>query len=259
MSLVDSHAHLDAECFEEDFGLVLQRAAEEGVSQILTVGCLNAESGETRAIEIVESGDNLFAAFGVHPHDASCYDDAVEDRLLAALGHQQAIALGEIGLDFYYDNSPRDQQISVFRRQVELARDRGLPIIVHSRDAEAETLEVLREGFGDATDRPGVIHCFTGSAGMANACIEMGFFIGFGGILTFKRADELRSIAAEVPVDRLLIETDCPYLAPVPMRGKRNEPAFVKRVAEQLAELRGVSLEKIAEITSRNFSLLFRL
>ena len=140
-----------------------------------------------------------------------------------------------------------------------LARDRGLPIIVHSRDAEAETLEVLREGFGDATDRPGVIHCFTGSAGMANACIEMGFFIGFGGILTFKRADELRSIAAEVPVDRLLIETDCPYLAPVPMRGKRNEPAFVKRVAEQLAELRGVSLEKIAEITSRNFSLLFRL
>jgi TatD DNase family protein len=168
------------------------------------------------------------------------------------------IAWGEIGLDFHYDNSPREVQVSVFRKQLRSARELGLPAIIHTRDAEKETVEILRDEWHDSK-LPGIMHCFSGSASFANQCVELGFSISFSGIVTFKKADDLRAIALEVPLDRLLIETDCPYLTPVPHRGKRNEPAYVVEVAACLAGLRGTTVDAIGRLTTDNFSRIFQL
>jgi TatD DNase family protein len=257
---VDSHAHLDGPEFDADREAVVQRARDAGVATILNVGTGDPHSGALeRAIDLAEKHTDIYASVGVHPHDARLFDAAAEERL-ASLARQsgRVIAWGEIGLDFHYDNSPREVQMSAFRRQLRLARDARLPVIIHTREAEAETIEILSSEWSGA-GIPGIMHCFSGSLGLAQQAIELGFLISFSGIVTFKKANDLRTIAAQVPLEQLLIETDCPFLAPVPFRGKRNEPAFVVEVARCLAELRGLRVDEIARLTAGNFARVFNL
>ena len=257
---VDSHAHIDGTEFDADRQHVIQRARDAGVSAILNIGTGDPDSGALeRAVELAEKYPDIYTTIGTHPHDARLFDDKAE-RLITNLISQSSrvVAWGEIGLDFHYDNSPRDVQMKVFRRQLQLAREAKLPVIIHTREAEAETIEILKsESAGEGF--PGVMHCFSGSNWLAQQAVDLGFSISFSGIVTFKKADELRTIAKQVPPDRLLIETDCPFLAPVPFRGKRNEPAYVVEVARCLAGLHDMSLEEMGQITTTNFTKLFSL
>src|ERR1051325_66436 len=222
---VDSHAHIDGEEFDADRAEVLARAREAGVRAILNVGTGDRHSGALeRAVAVAEEFEGVYAAAGVHPHDARLYDDEAERRLLEVLGSsKRVVALGEIGLDFHYDNSPREVQREVFARQLRLAREVGLPVVIHSREADEETVEILRDVYAGAA-RGGVMHCFGGGMRMAEAVLELGFYISFAGNVTFKKAENLREVALIVPAERLLVETDCPFMAPVPLRGRRNEP-----------------------------------
>src|SRR5215813_2935321 len=252
---VDSHAHIDGSEFDNDRELVIQRAKDAGVEAILNVGTGDPHSGALeRAVKVAESYPDVFIALGTHPHDARLFDEKAETRLAELVKKSsRVIAWGEIGLDFHYDHSPREDQRNAFRRQLQLARSARLPVIIHTREAEDETIEILRTEWASAR-LPGVMHCFSGSARLAEQALELGLSISFSGIVTFKKAEELRDIAKAVPLERLLIETDCPYLAPVPFRGKRNEPAFVVEVARCIAEIRGMALEEVARITTSNFS-----
>ena len=257
---VDSHTHIDGPEFDRDRDEVIQRARDAGVSAILNIGTGDPHSGALeRAVELAEKHEDIYASVGTHPHDARLFDDKAEQRIARLIKQStRVIAWGEIGLDFHYDNSPRDAQKSVFRRQLDLARDARLPVIIHTREAEDETIEILKS-HPPGINAPGVMHCFSGSLRLAQEAIELGFVISFSGIVTFNKAEGLRAIVLQVPLDRLLIETDCPFLAPVPFRGKRNEPAYVVEVARCLADLRGLSLEEVARMTSTNFARLFRL
>lgn len=257
---VDSHAHIDGPEFDADRYEVIQRARAASVSTILNIGTGDPHSGALeRAVELAEKHKDIYTAIGTHPHDARLFDNKAAERIQKlATESSRVIAWGEIGLDFHYDNSPRDVQMQVFRRQLQLARATSLPVIIHTREAEDETIDILKSESGDS-NRPGIMHCFSGSLALAQRALEVGFLISFSGIVTFKKAEDLRAIARQVPLDRLLIETDCPFLAPVPFRGKRNEPAYVVEVARCLAELRGLSLEEIAQITTANFAGLFKL
>jgi TatD DNase family protein len=254
---VDSHAHIDGEEFDADRDEVLARARAAGVRAILNVGTGDPHGGHfERAVAVAEKYEGVSAAVGVHPHDAKLFDEAAERLILEYVGGGRVVAVGEIGLDYHYDNSPREVQREVFRRQLHLARAEGLPVIIHSRDADEETLEILRAEYG-ATERGGVLHCFGGGPALAEGALALGFYISFAGNVTFKKADALREVARTIPPARLLVETDCPYLAPVPHRGRRNEPAHVVETARFLAELRGVSHEELGRTTSENFSRLF--
>jgi TatD DNase family protein len=257
---IDSHAHIDGPEFDVDRQEVIQRARDAGVLAILNVGTGDPHSGVLeRAVELAEKHDGLYTALGTHPHDASLFNEQAEQRITDLIAQTtRVIAWGEIGLDFHYDNSPRDVQMNVFRRQLQLAREVQLPVIIHTREAEAETIEILKSEWPDSA-QPGIMHCFSGTRELARKAVDLGMFISFSGIVTFKKADDLRSIAAEVPLDRLLIETDCPFLSPVPYRGKRNEPAYVLEVARCLADLRGVSVDEMGRLTSENFCRLFKL
>ena len=255
---VDSHAHIDGPEFDADRDEMLERARAAGVTAILNVGTGVPHSGVfERAIETSRNHDRIYTAIGVHPHDARFYDDKAESLIKRLLETgERVIAWGEIGLDFHYDNSPRDVQLEVFRRQLRAARDSDVPVIIHTREAESETIDILQSEYAGA-ERRGVFHCFSGSRDLALRALDLGFMISFSGIVTFRKAGDLRAIAKEVPLDRLLIETDCPFLAPVPHRGKRNEPAYVVDVARCLAELRELEIEKLAELTRANFESLF--
>jgi len=257
---VDSHAHIDGEEFAEDRDEVVARAREAGVCAILNVGTGDPHAGSLeRAVETAERYEGVYAAVGVHPHDARLFDAAAEELLLRLVGgSEKVVAWGEIGLDFHYDHSPRATQREVFARQLRLARACGLPIVIHSREADEETVGVLQEEWAGA-GLAGVLHCFGGGWPMAERALELGLLISFAGNVTFKKADALREVARQVPLDRLLVETDCPFLTPVPHRGKRNEPARVVDTARFLAELRGVSLEELGRATSANFARLFGL
>lgn len=257
---VDSHAHVDGPEFEADRDEVIQRARDAGVSTILNVGTGDPHSGALeRAVELAEKYEDIYTSVGTHPHDARLFDDRAAQRI-TSLTRQSSriIAWGEIGLDFHYDNSPRDVQMKVFRRQLKLARQASLPVIIHTREAEDETLEILKSEWS-GSNLPGIMHCFSGSLGLAQETMALGFLISFSGIVTFKKAEELRAIARQVPLDRLLIETDCPFLAPVPFRGKRNEPAFVVAVARCLADILGLSVLEIGATTTENFARIFKL
>ena len=258
--LVDSHAHIDGPEFDSDRENVIQRARDAGVSTILNVGTGDPHSDAfERAIKLAEKHEVLYTAIGTHPHDARLYDDVAEQKIKNLIEQSsRVIAWGEIGLDFHYDNSPRDMQREAFRRQLKAARKLSLPVIVHTREAEDDTIEILRSEWS-GSGLSGIMHCFSGSLRLAEQCIELGFLISFSGIVTFKKADALRTVAKEIPPERLLIETDCPFLAPMPYRGKRNEPAYVVEVARCLADLRGMSLDEMAYITSENFASLFAL
>lgn len=260
MKFIDSHCHIDGEAFDADRDEIVERAKAAGVAAMLVVGTGDPHRGEVaKAVETAERYANVFASVGVHPHDARLYDDAAEQTLISLVkSSEKVIAWGEIGLDFYYDHSPRDVQREIFRRQIGIAGELNLPIIVHSRDADDETVEILTQ----ECSRPGfkgIMHCFGGTARMALELMEIGFLISFAGNVTFKKADNLRAAARVVPLEKLLIETDCPFLTPVPYRGKRNEPAYVVETAKFLAEFYGIALEKLADRTTRNFLDFFGL
>ena len=256
---IDSHAHIDGREFDDDREEVIARAHAAGVSLILNVGTGDPHSGAfERAVELGKTHESVSTAIGTHPHDARLYDDAAEEKIKNLINNEHVIAWGEIGLDFHYDNSPRDVQIEVFKRQLRAARECNLPVVIHTREAEAETIDILKSEY-EGAERRGVFHCFSGSPELAQRAIEIGFMISFSGIVTFKKAEELREVAKQVPLDRLLIETDCPYLTPIPYRGKRNEPAYVVEVARCLAGLHGVELEEMGRITSENFNRFFGL
>jgi len=259
---VDSHAHVDGEEFDADREGVLERARAAGVRAILNIGTGDPRGGNfERAIALAEKHEDVYAAVGVHPHDAKLFDDDAAAHLMKLLTSSgRVIALGEIGLDYHYDHSPRDTQREVFALQLRMAREVNLPVIIHSREADEETVEVIRaEVSASGGGRAGVMHCFSGSLAMAEQVLELGFMISFAGNVTFKKAEPLREVARRVPSDKLLIETDCPYMSPVPLRGRRNEPAHVVETARCLAALRGVEVEEIGRLTSANFARFFQI
>lgn len=252
--LFDSHAHIDDEKFDNDRDQVVARALENGITGIINVGACMASSA--RSIALTQKYENIYAAVGIHPHDAK---DALEDdyeQLAQWTKLHKVVAIGEIGLDYYYDLSPREVQRAVFIRQLDVARQTGVPFIIHDRDAHGEILDILKK---EAKGVPGVLHCFSGSLEMAREVIKMGLFISIAGPITFKNAAKLPEIAATVPLERLLVETDSPYLTPHPHRGKRNEPAYVKLVAQQVADLRGIELSALAQATRENIRSLFKI
>lgn len=252
--LVDSHCHLDFDDFGEDIDDVVARAGANGVGAMVTI-CTHLSRFEgVRAV--AERYDNIWCSVGVHPHEAGAEGQKAADALIELAGHPKVVGIGETGLDYYYEHSPREAQRESFRSHIEAARRTGLPLIVHSRDADAEMAEILREEYATGPFS-GVMHCFSSGPALAEAALGIGFYISFSGILTFKSADEVRAIAQDVPPDRLLVETDAPYLAPMPNRGKRNEPSFVVHTAAQLAEVKGMSSADLAQQTTDNFFRLF--
>lgn len=256
---IDSHAHIDGPEFDADRDEILQRARAARVSVILNVGTGDPDSGAfERAVALGQKHESVYTAIGTHPHDARLYDDKAEEKIKTLVQSERVLAWGEIGLDFHYDNSPRDVQVVVFKRQLRAARECDLPVVIHTREAESETIDILKTEY-DGAERRGVFHCFSGSRELAQRAIELGFMISFSGIITFKKADELRDVARSVPLEHLLIETDCPYLAPIPYRGKRNEPAYVVEVARCLAGIHGVDVDEIARVTSENFRSFFKI
>jgi TatD DNase family protein len=257
MALIDSHCHIDGPEFHEDFGEMLNRASQAGVKAMLCVGTGDVMNGEVgRAVEVANAHPNIYASVGVHPHDAKIYNDEVERRLVELARNSKVVAWGEIGLDYHYDHSPRDVQRSVFKRQLEKAVEEKLPVIIHTRDAEEDTIEIL-ESFRRENDVQGVMHCFGGSPEAARRYIDLGFYISFAGNVTFKKAGPLREAAKIVPLDRLLVETDCPYMSPEPLRGRRNEPSHVVHTARLLADIMAVDSERLEEATTENFQRLF--
>ena len=250
VKLVDSHCHLDDAQFDDDREQVIERALAAGVEAMMAIGTGGGPADLETAIRLADRHRFMYATIGVHPHDASkaTVDSFARLRDLAA--HPKVLAIGEIGLDYHYDFSPRDVQRSVFEKQLELAAEAGKPIVIHTREAWDDTMEILRRHWHGGA---GIMHCFTGDAAQAQEALDLGFYLSFGGVLTFPKAEAVRQAARITPEDRLLVETDCPYLAPVPHRGKRNEPAFVVQTVRHLAEVRGVPPEAIAAATTRNF------
>jgi TatD DNase family protein len=252
--LVDSHCHLDFPDFADALDGVIDRARAAGIARLVTISTRVARLSEVLAI--ADRFPDVYASVGTHPHYADEELDVTAADLVARTRHPKVVALGEAGLDYHYDRSPRPAQEQGFRTHIAAARETGLPLVIHSREADADTARILEEETGQGAF-PAVLHCFTGGRELAQRAIALGLFISFTGILTFKASTELRAIAAELPPDRILIETDAPYLAPGPFRGKRNEPAYVVETAKVLAETRGVTFDDIARTTSDNFFRLF--
>ena len=252
--LVDSHCHLDYLETEEALDEIVARARRAGVGTLLTISTKLSTFEGVRAI--AERFEGVYCSVGVHPHEAA--GEGVKDpaQLVELAGHPKVVGLGETGLDFYYEHSPRADQEASFRAHIAAARETGLPLIVHSRDADDDTVRVLQEEYAQAPFT-GVIHCFTAGPGLAQAALALGFYISLAGVVTFKKAEALRETVRQVPLERLLVETDAPYLAPVPKRGKRNEPAYVVHTAEKLAEIKEIPAEALAQATTENFHRLF--
>lgn len=250
--LIDSHCHLDDRRFADDLEAVLDRAAAAGVTRILSIGTGEGPPEIDRAVRLAERYEQVYASIGVHPHDASKVTPQTLDDLRAIASHPKVVAFGEIGLDYHYDFSPREVQCEAFIAQLKLARDLDLPITIHTREAWEDTMSILRENWIGQ----GIMHCFTGDPAQAREALAMGFHLSFGGVLTFKTAELVRESARITPDDRLLIETDAPYLAPIPYRGKRNEPAMMVETARKLAEVRKTTPDHIASTTTTNFERL---
>jgi TatD DNase family protein len=250
--LVDSHVHLDDPKFDADREQTIERALAAGVERMLAIGTGNGPPDLEVAIRQAERYPFFYATIGVHPHDASKATAETWTRLRELAAHPKVIAVGEIGLDYHYDFSPREVQRAAFERQLAIAAESGKPVVIHTREAWDDTRAALRAHWQGA----GIVHCFTGDEAQARQALDLGFHLSFGGVLTFPKADAVRQAARIAPGDRLLVETDCPYLAPLPHRGKRNEPAFVVETVRRLAEVRGCAPEEIAELTTRNFERL---
>lgn len=253
--MIDSHCHLDNEQFDADREAVIDRALAAGVECMVAIGTGDGPPDLEAGIRLAESHPAFYATVGVHPHDAAKATPPTFQRLVDLLAHPKVVALGEIGLDYHYDFSPRDVQRSVFIEQMRIARAAGKPIVIHTRQAWDDTLKLLEEHWAPA-GLGGIMHCFSGGPSQARQALELGFYLSFGGIVTFPKAAEVQEAARQALADRILIETDSPYLAPVPKRGKRNEPAYVIETARKLAELRGETVEDIAATTSANFRRL---
>ncbi len=246
--LVDTHAHLNDEQFAEDREEVISRAKENGVETIINIG-FNKET-ILSTLELIEQYDFIYGAVGWHPNDAHTMSQEDLEWIEELTRHPKIVAIGEIGLDYYWDYAPKDIQQEVFRKQIRLAKKVNLPIIIHNRDAHQDVLSILEEE--GANEIGGIMHSFSGSTEMALQCIDMGFYISFSGPITFKNAKKPKEVAAKIPLDRILVETDAPYLTPEPNRGKRNESAYVRFVAEKIAELRDMNVEEIEQITTEN-------
>lgn len=255
MNLTDSHCHLDDRQFDQDRERVIERALQAGVRRILAIGTGDGPPDLEAAIRLAERYAPILASVGIHPHDAAKAAPADFDHLRALLRHPRVVAVGEIGLDYHYDFSPRERQREVFLEQLRLAAEFGKPVIIHTREAWEDTMTMLEQHARPAGLK-GIMHCFSGGSEEARRALDLGFFLSFAGIVTFPKAVRVREAARLAPLERLLIETDAPYLAPVPHRGKRNEPAWVVETARRLAELRGEPLERLAAETSRNFERL---
>ena len=253
VKLFDSHAHLDDERFSDDRESVIASLADNGVAFVANIGA-DLKSSKT-SLALAEKYDFIYAAVGVHPHDAKDMTDITLSKIARLASHKKAVAIGEIGLDYYYDNSPRDTQKYWFKKQMHLAKDLNMPVVIHSRDAMEDTIKICRENKVCG----GIIHCFSGSCESAKIFLDLGYHISFAGPVTFKNARSLTEVAKIVPEDRILIETDSPYLSPEPVRGSRNYPANVRFVAEKLAEIRGVTVEHIAQKTLENAKKLYRI
>ncbi len=252
--LIDTHAHLDFDRFDKDREEVIQNAFDEGVKRIINVGADMQSS--LNSAKMAKKYDFIYATVGVHPHDAEDVTDADYQVLKKLARDEKVVAIGEIGLDYHYDNSPRKKQQEVFKRQLKLAKELKLPIAIHSRDAKDDTLAILRE---EGEDLTGVMHCYAYDLSTAKEVINLGFYLAFGGVITFNNASNLRHVVKEVSLDRILIETDAPYLTPVPYRGKRNESKYVKEVAKKIAEIKGIELEEVEKVTTENAKRLFKL
>ena len=250
--LVDSHAHIQLNAFAADREEVLENAQEDGVHSILTIG-FDVETSRG-AIKLAEQYEQIFAAVGMHPHDAKVFNDETSKIFRVLADHPKVIALGEMGLDYYRDLSPRSIQKIAFEQQLDLAEDKNLPVVIHNREAYLDIIPILQARRGRIR---GVMHCFSGEVETMRQSLELGFYIGIGGPVTYRKSHALQEVAREVPADRLLVETDCPWLAPQFRRGTRNEPAYVRAIATKIAELRGVTLEDIGATTTRNFETLF--
>jgi TatD DNase family protein len=257
LGLIDSHAHIQGKEYADETAAVIQRAGEAGVEQIIVVGGAGDMTSNTAAIALAESCAGLYATVGMHPHDAKDVGEEELQELKKLAAHPKVIAVGETGLDYYYNHSPREVQRRVFAQFICLAEETGLPLVVHERDAASEAVELLRsEGGGKIR---GVIHCFTGDYDAACAYLDLGFYLSFTGIITFKNAEPLREVVGRVPLDNMFVETDSPYLTPVPHRGKRNEPAYVRFVAATIASIKGLNIEEVARVTTNNVRALFRI
>jgi len=252
--LVDSHCHLDFPELAGDRAGVLARARNAGVGLMVTISTRVAQFDKIRAI--VEANDQVYGSVGTHPHNADDEEDIEPETLIRLAAHPKIVALGECGLDYHYDNGTPAAQAKGFRAHIAAARETGLPVVIHTREADADTLRILEEETGRGPF-PALLHCFSSGAELARRGVELGLYVSFSGILTFKKSDELRAIAAEVPADRLLVETDAPFLAPVPFRGKVNEPSYVAETAKILASVRGWSVEETQRRTTENFARLF--
>lgn len=259
MKLIDSHCHLNYDYAPKTADDLVREAHEAGVEALVTVG---TDLGALDSmVAISERHPNVYHTVGVHPHEAATLGEGDLDKLEAAARHPKCRAIGEIGLDYHYDHSPREAQRAQLEAQLELALKLGLPVVIHSREGEADLLEALTRYAGRVPPGgvPGIIHCFSGTKAFGQACIELGFYVSFSGILTFKSAEELREAARAFPLDRLLVETDSPYLAPIPYRGKKCEPSMVRLTAQKLAEVKGLSLEDVAAATTANARRVFRI
>jgi TatD DNase family protein len=253
--LIDTHTHLDDARYDDDREAVIARAREAGVETFLTIGCDLTTSRS--AVALADRYPFVYASIGVHPHEVKHIEDEWYDEFRRLAKNENVLAYGEIGLDYHYNHSPPKEQRDRFREQIQVARELKLPMIIHTRETQEDTIAILKEE--KASEIGGVFHCFSGDAWLAKDALDLGFYLSFSGILTFQNATALREIAKNTPLDRLLIETDCPYLTPVPYRGKRNEPAYVSQVAKQLALLYERSLDEIAERTSENARRLFKI
>jgi len=255
--LIDSHAHIQGKEYAGEAEAVIERARAASVEKIIAVGGAGDMSSNTEAVALADSFPNIYATVGMHPHDAK---DVGADELRALrelTSHAKVIAVGETGLDYYYNHSPHEVQRRVFTKFIHMARETGLPIVVHERDAAREVAELLRSEGG--RELHGVIHCFTGNYEAASAYLDLGFYISFTGIITFKNAEPLRQVVRQVPLEKMFVETDSPFLTPVPHRGKRNEPAYVRLVAETVASVKNISLEDVARVTTENVQNLFKI
>ena len=252
--LVDSHCHLDFPDFDDDRDEVIERARAAGLGRMVTIS--TRVSQLDRLLAIASAHDDIFCSVGTHPHNAAEEPDVTTQMLVKHAEHPKIVAIGEAGLDYHYDHSPREAQAIGFRRHIAAARETGLPLVIHARDADADVADILIDETGKGAF-PAILHCFSSGRDLAMTGIDLGLYVSFSGIVTFKRTDELRSIAAEIPQDRLLVETDAPYLAPTPYRGSRNEPSYCVETAKVLADVRGVGADEIAAITTDNFFRLF--
>lgn len=248
--MIDSHVHLDDAKFDYDRENLIENLKEHGLDRVYNIGA-DLESS-IASVELADKYEIIKVVIGVHPHAASEYNQEVEDKLIELAKNENVRAIGEIGLDYYYDNSPRDIQVQVFKKQIELANKLKLPIVVHSREAAKETFDIISSYKEKYKDLKFLIHCFSQSVEMMREYVKMGCYIALGGVVTFKNSKVPKEVAKEVPLENLLLETDCPYLAPEPMRGKRNEPMFIKYSAQKIAEIRGISLEELLKATDEN-------